>query len=262
LEEGEDRAIDGMRKRFQGVGNIIRFNWHFYASAFAIALALVFLRSNLHPTIRVASDIIVTLIVGSILVSLAVSCYIYDFSRLYKLSWLDTLLREEKSTVVNINAGFDETSYLLAEKYPDSELLVLDFYDPARHTEGSIKRARKAYPAFSKTQAVRTNHLPLLDNSTDKVFLILSAHEIRSDDERAAFFKELRRALTPEGQLIVVEHLRDMANSLAYNIGALHFHSKSSWLRTFQVAGLRVASETKITPFITTFILEKNGTTS
>ncbi len=164
--------------------------------------------------------------------------------------------------IVNINAGFDETSNLLRSKFANSELVVFDFYDPAKHTEVSIKRARKAYPPFPNTQQVKTNHLPLQDNSTEKVFAILSAHEIRNDDERNSFFKELRRALTATGQIIVTEHLRDTANFLAYNIGAFHFHSKASWLKAFQSSGLRVVEEIKITPFITTFILDKNGVTS
>jgi ubiquinone/menaquinone biosynthesis C-methylase UbiE len=95
-----------------------------------------------------------------------------------------------------------------------------------------------------------------------KIFAILSAHEIRNDEERNSFFKELRRALTATGQIIVTEHLRDTANLLAYNIGFFHFHSKKTWLNTFHSAGLSVASEIKITPFITTFILDKNGTAS
>jgi SAM-dependent methyltransferase len=254
--------MDKMRKPFQGVWNILRFNWQFYVLAIISTIVLLLLRNNFNAALRAASDILVVLIIGSTLISLAVSSYIYDFSDLYNLSWLDKLPIKGNGKIVNINAGFDETSNLLKIKFANSELVVFDFYDPAKHTEISIKRARKAYPPFPNTQKIETNHLPLPDNSTEKVFAILSAHEIRNDDERNSFFKELRRALTATGQIIVTEHLRDAANLLAYNIGFFHFHTKTTWLTTFRNAGLRVTSEIKITPFITTFILDKNGTAS
>lgn len=254
--------MDKMRKPFQGVWNIIRFNWQFYVLAFGFVLLILSFRGSFSATNLIISDILLFLIIGSTILSLLVSTYIYDFSNLYKLSWLDKLRHNEQEKIVNINAGFDETSYLLKEKFKDCKLTVLDFYDQTKHTEVSIRRARKVYPAYPNTQQVKTTDLPLQDNSADKIFTILSAHEIRNEEERKSFFRELHRALSPTGQIIVTEHLRDTANFLAYNIGAFHFHSKTSWLKSFQSSGLRVAEEIKITPFITTFILDKNGVTS
>jgi hypothetical protein len=49
---------------------------------------------------------------------------------------------------------------------------------------------------------------------------------------------------------------------MAYNFGFFHFHSKNTWLKTFHRSGLTITNEIKITPFITTFILDKNGTAS
>ena len=105
------------------------------------------------------------------------------------------------------------------------------------------------------------SNLPLADNSTDKIFIIFSAHEIRNDEERSLFFKELRRAIKPDGQIYLMEHLRDTVNFLAYNIGFLHFYQKNTWLKTFEDAKLIIKQEIKITPFISTFILTKNGNT-
>ena len=69
--------------------------------------------------------------------------------------------------MVNINAGFDETSMLLKQKYPNATLEVFDFYDPTKHTEVSIERARMAYPAFPDTVTISTTNIPLQENSTD-----------------------------------------------------------------------------------------------
>jgi SAM-dependent methyltransferase len=179
---------------------------------------------------------------------------------LYTFKWIAPT--DQNKIIVNIHAGFDETSGLIRQKFIGSELTVLDFYDPLKHTEISIKRARKVYPACPGTIPVSSTNLPLKDNSADIIFAILSAHEIRNDKERIRFFTELKRIIRPDGQIYVTEHLRDRVNFLAYNIGFLHFHSHRTWLDTFSGAGLQVNNEIKITPFISTFILKKNGTSS
>jgi hypothetical protein len=66
----------------------------------------------------------------------------------------------------------------------------------------------------------------------------------------------MKRVLKLNGKIIVTEHLRDFPNFLAYTIGFFHFHSKKTWKKTFQEADLKVSEEIKITPFLTTFILE------
>ncbi|KAA2238985.1 class I SAM-dependent methyltransferase [Chitinophaga agrisoli] len=247
-----------LRKPLQGVWNIVRFNWHFYALSAAGIVLLLGLRAYL----PVVADVLLTLILATLVISLGVSCYIYDYSGLYNLSWLGNIPRSGKEQLVNIHAGFDETSVLLQDKFPQAFLSVFDFYDPLKHTEVSIKRARKAYPAFPGTQAVQTDHLPMADHSADKVFALLAAHEVRDEQERQVFFKEINRILQPQGYLVVTEHLRDPANFFVYNIGAFHFHSRATWLRTFTAGGFSITQEIKITPFIHTFILRKHGTTA
>jgi ubiquinone/menaquinone biosynthesis C-methylase UbiE len=254
--------VEPMRKPFQGVANIIRFNWHFYVFSAVGLLVVIFVSGFFGGSIRTGSLIFSALVFAPILISLIVSYYVYDLSNLYSLDWLGDLRFETGSKIVNINAGFDETSESLKAKFPETELVVLDFYDPAKHTEISIKRARKAYPPFPNTGQITTAKLPLRDNSADAIFVILSAHEIRNGEERSLFFNELSRTLKPDGQIVVVEHLRDLPNFLAYNIGSLHFHSRKSWFETFKSANLKIESELKITPFISTFILKKHGTSS
>ena len=251
-----------IRTPFQGTWNIIRFNWHFYVLSIVSVVILFLLSINMNASVHTVSVILIFFILAFTLVSLAVSCFVYDFSNLYSLEWLDDLHFMDNEKIVNIHAGFDETSELLRNKFPHAELLVFDFYDPIKHTEVSIKRARNAYPSFPKTQPINANQLPLINGSIDIVFNILSAHEIRDVIERVNFFKELKRVLNTSGRIIVTEHLRNVSNFLAYNIGFFHFHSRVSWMKTFQESGLKVVKEIKITPFITTFILEKNGTTS
>lgn len=246
------------RKPLQGVRNIVRFNWHFYLIAF-IAFTLLFLFQSSIPDqfrIFILSASIVAFL--TMIISLVVSYYVYDFSNLYSLNWLPN---SEFNKVLNINAGFDETSQIIKSKFPNCELTICDFYDKGKHTEVSIKRARSAYPPLVGTIQVSTSSLPFKDNEFDYSLAILSAHEIRDKSEIVQFFNELKRVTKPNGQIFVTEHLRDFNNFLAYTIGFFHFYSKSTWNETFKLASLSIEREIKTTPFITTFILKTNGDT-
>ena len=247
------------RKSTQGVLNIIRFNWHFYLIAFIILVILFLFKNQFSLQIQTSFNIVVLVAIYIISTSLLVSFYIYDLSDLYQLKWIEN---EDNKKILNINAGFDETSEIIINKFPKADLTICDFYNPEKHTEVSIKRARREYPPNPNTISVVTGRLPFLDNTFDQTFAILSAHEIRNQAERVQFFKELNRITKSSGQIFVTEHLRDFNNFWAYSIGFFHFHSHHIWTKTFIQANLTVANEIKTTPFITTFVLEKNGITN
>lgn len=244
------------RNKFQGVCNIIRFNWHFYALAILV-LALLWMSRNYFPTV-LQNAVVVALFVGVLLIisSLLVSYYVYDYSDLYELEFLGNCYGQ---SLLNVHAGFDETSEIIRQQHPDAQLYVCDFYDPKKHKEISIKRARKAYPVAEDTASIQTAYLPFVDRKFDKSLNILAAHEIRNDRERVQFFKELSRVTKDDGAIYVTEHLRDLPNFFAYTLGFFHFHSRKTWLNTFSKANLSIQQEIKTTPFITTFILQKNG---
>ena len=248
------------RNRFQGIINVVRFNRHFYFMSLIIIFTLTSTVRLFPDTFQTPLFIGIGLAVIINFISLAVSFYVYDVSDLYKIKWLDKLSKATTKRLLNINAGFDETSEIILRKFPEAELTICDFFDPEKHTEVSIKRARKAYPPKPGTVNVSSTHLPFSDNSFDVAMAVLSAHKIRNENEREEFFRELNRVLSTSGRIYVTEHLRDWNNFLAYTIGVLHFHSRKSWLQSFDRADLIVVQEMKTTPFITTFILEKNGT--
>lgn len=248
--------METIRKPFQGVRNIIVFNWHFYFGAAVLTLFLS-CAHFIFESIPLAYFLIPAgFICIMVLVSLLVSTYIYDLSGLYSLNWIDRLSIGQPDTVINVNAGFDETTPLLISRYSEATFQVLDFYDPEKHTEVSIKRARRSYPPMPGTLKISTAQIPLENESTDVIFAILSAHEIRNDLERIGFFKELHRILKRDGRIIITEHLRDLPNFLAYTLGFFHFHSKKTWRYTFVKANLQLSEEIKITPFLTTFVVQ------
>jgi hypothetical protein len=251
-----------IRTPYQGVWNIIRFNWHFYAVAIAASVVLLLASAWLDRTLSLTSAAIAVVIILSTFLSLFVSHYIYDRSELYNFIWLKTVSGKTPETIANIHAGFDETSSILRIHFPKATLRVFDFYDAEKHTEISIERARKAYRPWDGTLKITTDDLPLAANSTDLIVNIFALHEVRDSGERAGFLELQAAALSAEGRCIVVEHLRDTVNFLAYNVGFIHFLSAISWRANFSQAGLVLEKEFKVTPFISVFILKKsNGTT-
>jgi ubiquinone/menaquinone biosynthesis C-methylase UbiE len=251
-----------IRRPFEGVSNIIRFNWHFYVIAGAVISLLLSLLILVSAELRWIIYAATALVFLTTFISLGVSYYVYDYSPLYRFKWFKQFAINDGMRIVNINAGFDETSLIISRKYPRVDLAVFDFYDPLRHTEISIERARKAYSVYPGTRQISTSHIPVDDNTVDFVFNIFSIHEIRDREERVHFLTQQYRIMKVEGRCVVVEHARDMANFLAYNIGFFHFFSLREWTSTFSFAGFDVERSFKITPFVSVFILKKkNGNT-
>ena len=219
------------------------------------------IKNYLPTSLHWIASVTILLTVITTVISLAISYYIYDYSNLHELKWIDFLNITDNATLVNINAGFDETSAILQHKFPNANLIVLDFYDASKHTEISIERARKAYPVYPNTKTISTKNVSLKENTIDSIFLIFAAHEIRNDAERILFFKQLKNSINDNGKIIVTEHQRDLPNFIAYTIGYFHFYANKTWKKIFHQSALSIQKEFKLNPFVTTFILTKNGIT-
>lgn len=246
--------METKRRQFQGVLNILSFNRHFYVVGTTILMAII-LSQLYFDWSQTLLWIIIGMFLYGFLMPLIVSAYIYDFSGYYNFDWLKPLQLEdsEEKQMVNINAGFDETSYILKNKLPKSKLQVFDFYNAEQHTEPAIVRARKVSLTYPNTLQIKTNRIPLKTNSADYVFLLSAAHEIRSFNEKVQFLKECRRICKPSGKVIMVEHLRDIPNFFAFTIGFTHFFSKKNWESAFKNAGFSRFKENKFTSFMTIF---------
>lgn len=245
------------RSRFQGLSNILRFNWHFYVLAILLFIVVLMLLPYFSEQLQSMALIGLGLASFSILNSLLVSYYIYDYSDLYQLKWISN---SSATKILNLSAGFDETSALLRHKFPTAVVYAADFYDPQKHTEVSIKRARKRYPASADTIRVNSSSLPFPHETFDLICCIFAAHEIRNQQERVLFLKQLDRVLTSEGSIIITEHLRDFNNFLAFQIGFFHFYSDACWRRIFNDAGLSLVMHRKINPFVISYTLQKQST--
>lgn len=245
------------RTPYQGVTNIIRFNPGMFITAGIIIVAGIVALNLTSSWLQLLIAAALAAAVISLTISLLASYWIYDKSEIYTLPSLKKTNPVTHENWLTINAGFDEITPTLNTQFPNIKLRILDFYDPEKHTESSIGRARSAYPPHPETETITSDHIPAETSSTEKIIAFFSLHEIRNHEERANTFKDLRRTLTDEGELHLTEHLRDLPNLLVYNLGALHFHTKKEWLKTFDESSFAIKSEIKTTPFITTFVLIK-----
>lgn len=246
--------MDTGRKPLQGILNIIRFNWPYYVWGIGASVILALISFFLSPMLQTIALILALTGILLLLSSTIVSLYVYDFSRLYRLEWLPDL--SNKSVLV-VNAGFDEISQVLLARFPGVRPTTCDFYDPLKHSEPSIKRARAAFPPIPGTLAISTSKLPFESAGYDYCIAFLSVHEIRDFNERVNLIREINRVLHSKGGFYITEHLRDVPNFLAYSIGFFHFHSRKVWINTFLKSGFQLTKSVKTTPFITTFILHK-----
>ncbi|WP_140485976.1 class I SAM-dependent methyltransferase [Flavobacterium sp. GSA192] len=242
------------RRNFQGVLNILSFNRHFYVFGF-IALVLIIGSKFIYNWSNAVYWLVILAFIYGLTMPLLVSAYVYDFSGYYDFEWLKKMKIEDTKNKfnLNINAGFDETSYIIERILPLSNLQVYDFYNAKQHTEPAIIRARKVSLVYPNTQQINSNLIPLNDNSVDNIFLLSAIHEIRKHDEKVQFLKECRRVCKPNGNVIMVEHLRDFPNFVAFTIGFTHFFSSTTWIKAFEEAGFTSFKEKKLTPFMSIF---------
>lgn len=245
------------RGPFHGVAQIVRFNWPFYvvaATVIAVSVPVIGtlpVSGRVHGVLNAALALAAFWIVGS----LVTSWLVYDRSTLLEGQWIANALKPSPTVWINIHAGLDDTSPMLRSLFAGSRGRVFDIFDPVDMSEPSIARARRLARNAIVPESVDYRQLPVATATIDAALLILSAHELRTDEARLALFAEVRRVLTSSGCVVVAEHLRDCANFVAFGPGFLHFHSRRTWKRCFTQAGFAVRQEFSITPFVRVFIL-------
>jgi ubiquinone/menaquinone biosynthesis C-methylase UbiE len=247
------------RGPFDGVLQIVRYNWNLYLAAMAICAVVVGLVLVIHPPTAFA----LLLLLGAVAavfwlaLSLAVSYYVYDRSDLYRWQWIRSRVAPSPRHVVNIHAGLDETSLALQEMYPAAEVTILDIYDPAEMPEPSIARARREARSILASVKADFRRLPLPNASTDLATVIFVAHELRRAASKEALFRELARIVKPGGAVLLVEHLRDAWNLLAFGPGAFHFFPRREWLRVAGATGFELSAEISRTVFVRALVFRR-----
>lgn len=69
--------------------------------------------------------------------------------------------------------------------------------------------------------------------------------------------RTLGDGLAQSGRIVVVEHLRDLPNAVAFSVGFTHFLSRSSWRLDFAASGLAIIEERRVSPLVSQFLLTR-----
>jgi SAM-dependent methyltransferase len=242
--------------RQSGAARIFLYNWPVYAGTWTFAAAALLFAFLAERPFSTAAALAAAIAVTWSLGSLAVSHYVYDRSPLVSGVWVPPLLGTPARGWATIHAGLDAEVELDAVM-SGACVARLDIFDAATMTSPSIARARATTPRAKQASPCSFAALALESGACDAIVVAFTAHEIRDRGAREAFFDELRRSLCPGGRILLVEHLRDWANFLAFGPGFLHFVSRDEWLRLAAHAKLEVASETRVTPWVMALALER-----
>jgi SAM-dependent methyltransferase len=240
--------------------DVVRFNWPPYVAAMLMSIAGLLAAILAPGALGVAFRIVVgatavlaaTWVVGSI----GVAWWVFDHSGVTRWTWLTERIGGAPTRWVNVTTGFDDTSGALHALLPGSQGVTIDLFDVHASHERSILRARAARPPARDAITGRADSLPIGDRWADAVFFLMAAHELRDPGAHVAAFAEARRSLAPKGRIVVVEHLRDIANGLAFGPGVLHFYPRSRWIRAAESGGLTLANEVRLTRFARGFVFE------
>ncbi len=247
------------RTPYQGVIQIVQFNWRSYVAAILGVGTAVIASPFLPYRARLVVMVCALPPLFWLASSLIISHYVYDRSQLYEFKWVDEVFPLAPHNWINIHSGFDETSELLAAKFPGADCEAVDIYDPEVMTEPSIAIARRLKSRSIHATGAHYAALRFATGSIDAAFVIFSAHELRRHNQRVTFFTEIARILTPEGDIILVEHSRDLWNFLAFGPGVFHFFSEHMWRRAASDAALLVRTECSITRFVHVYNLRRTA---
>jgi len=243
---------------FEGVKRVVQFNWSWYLLAIVVATVLYVTAglSDVPALARTAAGAIATLIILQSVVSLLVSHWIYDLSAITSWTWLLKSV-SDPARIIIVHAGYDETDGAIPKIFRSASVSTVDLYDSLKRKEKSIKRARELHPPSGQPIGHGPSNWPAEDESMDLILIAFAAHELRDRPSREQLFIEAKRVIRRDKPIIVVEHLRDFANFVAFNVGAFHFHSQHEWLDCFRSAGLQMVEHLKMTPFVSVFVLQR-----
>ncbi len=239
-------------KDFDGMLRVVRFNWPLYVTSTLVVFVLLLLAVQpiFSSGVQVALFLSSILVLLQTLLSLLASHWVYDRSALRDWRFLLELLNEQPLCIVNVHSGYDETSGALRQLFGKADIATVDLFPALGRREPSIVRARKLYPPVANSICETISDWPLTDSSVDFILIAFAAHEVRDSKQRELLFQESRRVLKPSGRIVLVEHVRDFSNFVAFSLGFMHFLPLAEWIRCASSSNLKIAKQYRITPLV------------
>lgn len=248
-------------KTFEGMMRVVRFNWPLYLAAAAVVLLLLILAAQpmLAGWMHTILWITAALVLIQATLSLLASHWVYDRSALRDWCFLQELMQqvvsktvadEHKLCIVNVHSGYDETSGALRRLFSSADIATIDLFPTLTKREASIIRARSLYPPLTPSICHTVTNWPLPEHSVNLILIAFAAHEVREAAQREMLFAQAAKVLSPNGRIILVEHVRDIANFVAFGPGFMHFLPLAEWVRCATQNDLKIAKQYRITPLV------------
>lgn len=249
-------SVENMR--FQRALSLVRYNWPLYAVSCSSTL-LGFAVSSI-PSISESTRII-AFVVACVAAWYTIASFfafhaMFDRSHFLSGNWLKDCVKTPPRRCLQLSVSLEETTLPIDRVFPDAKCANVDLFDQAVMTEPAVNRARASRNNDS-ARIARPDAIPLGDADFDFTVITLAAHEVRERKVRESLFHELSRVTKPEGRIIVVEHLRNLAAFLAFGPAFFHFFPRTEWIRLAEAAGLGHELEFPITPFIHVFVFSR-----
>lgn len=238
---------------------LARYNWPLYLGAAAILFVCIILcaSASLSPIFRFVAAIVLAGTAWFVAASFLAFYWMFDQSVFTTWRWLLQDFDHPPARWVLMSAGLKETTGELQNIFPDTDGKIVEVYQTESMNAPALNRARRGQTVRPAITA-QPDALPLEDQWADAVIVALLAHEIRNRLQRNKFFLEIKRIVSRQGKVVLVEHLRNLPAFFAFGPGAFHFLPYSEWRRLAQETGLRVLGERSITPFIRVFVLVRS----
>lgn len=208
-----------------GVGRVAVFNWPKYVLASALLGGAAVLSTGVTGATGLVRPLAALSTVGllyGVAGSLAATWWVYDH-RASDLYQRVASKHVPSDPWIMVHAGLDESRCRLEELIGPAQ----QHFDvgPTANISRSLKRAHRW---VGRCGDPWRGALDATSNSIGLAVVLFGIHEL-SAPASAKLLSELRRVVRSGGEIVIVEHLRDLPNAMAFGPGMLHFGSRRRW---------------------------------
>jgi len=227
--------------------NLIYYSWPLYATILSILTITIFLAFD--PSYCLPAIVVAIPFAWFGIASIVAFYWMYDTNTFFSCAWIPEKLKLSPKHCLQVSLGLKETTLQLNEVFSNCNHETLDIFDPLIMTEPGLRRARKCQN-LSPNTCVPFNNFPIQDHWANSSFLILAAHEIRDQRKRDELFVEMIKKTREGGDLIVVEHIRNLLSYISFGPGAFHIYPKKEWTRISEKFNLELIEQFWVNPYI------------
>lgn len=236
---------------------ILRFNWPKYVLGVVLSLVCLVSASGQESGFgELALYVIATVTLFVMIASLLASWYVYDHCDVESFDWLGNFIDGDPQSIVSVHVGYDDAERGLRMVFSEARVTSSLFrvtHTPWWRGRSLVRAVATAGPHHEAQETISS--LTERGERFDLVVLGFSAHEARDRGDRHLLLERSMALLSTGGTILLIEHLLDGPNLVAYGPGALHFQTKGSWLSDIESAGLESTRTQRICGLVTVFQL-------